>query len=79
MCKALRKEGQCFITLTAKKHFQEEPPVFQFVPVAASSVTGHHRKELDSVDFGPSLQEFMCIGKFSPEPSRPPEAVTQLD
>lgn len=39
--------------------------VFQFVPIASHSVTGHHWKEHDSVLFAPSLQLSIHIDKIS--------------
>lgn len=43
---------------------KKECPVFQFVPMASGSVSGHHWKEPGSVLFAPSFQVFIHIDKF---------------
>jgi len=43
--------------------------VFQFMPTASGPVTGHHKKEPESVLFAPFLKVFIYIKKIPPEPS----------
>jgi len=38
---------------------QRELPMFQFMPVASCSGTGHHREELGSFLLAPSIQLFI--------------------
>lgn len=45
-------------------YIQMELPLFQFLPFASCPVTGHHWKHPDSIFLAPSLQVFLCIGKF---------------
>jgi len=44
---------------------QKEPPVFQLVPIAFCTSTGHHWEEHDSVFCGHSLQGFMNVDEIA--------------
>jgi len=68
---------QCLVTLTVKNFFlmpklfpdvQEEPPVFQFMPIACCPVTGHHWKLSGSSFLSSCLQVFAESDEIPLEP-----------
>ena len=56
---------QCLTTLTVKRTFLTDYPVFQCVPIASCPLTGHHWEESGSVFISPSFR-YLCTLLRSP-------------